>query len=40
MKYVTSKGIGANIKQADPVSAEQEELLWSTGKFGYENAEN
>ncbi|XP_060594565.1 uncharacterized protein LOC132748913 [Ruditapes philippinarum] len=40
MKYVTSKGIGANIKQADPVSAEQEELLWCTGKFGYENAES
>ena len=34
MKRLRSRGLGCNPKKADPISVEEEELLWSTGALG------
>ena len=40
MKDLTSKGIGAVKKQAQPISPEQEDYLWEHGIFGIDDAES
>ena len=34
MKRLTSKGLGCEIKQAEPITEEEEELMWSKGVLG------
>lgn len=34
MKHLHGSGLGASLKQAEPISLDEESLLWSSGKFG------
>ena len=34
LKYLTSKGIGTEPKQADPITTKDEEILWNKGQLG------
>ena len=34
MKRLQSKGLGSKCKQAEPISEEEEELLWAKGLLG------
>ena len=34
MKRLTAKGLGCEIKQAEPVTEDEEQLLWTKGIFG------
>ncbi|CAG2235861.1 unnamed protein product [Mytilus edulis] len=40
MKKLTSDGYGINVKQADPISVEQEEILWDKSVFGNHSSES
>ena len=40
MKELSSQGIGAKKKQAEPVSASEEELLWTKGLLGDKSPQN
>ncbi|XP_071123894.1 uncharacterized protein KIAA1958-like [Mytilus edulis] len=40
MKKLTSDGHGINVKQADPISVEQEEILWDKSVFGNHSSES
>jgi len=40
MKTLLNKGLGWTGRQADPISREDEEKLWTMNVFGKENAEN
>ena len=37
MKCLQKKGLGSTKRQAEPLSIEEEELLWSKGLFSAEN---
>ena len=39
MKSLTADGYGVNVKQADPITEEQEEILWNSGVFGDRSSE-
>ncbi|CAC5386769.1 unnamed protein product [Mytilus coruscus] len=39
MKPLINKGLGCNLKQADPISREDEAKLWDTHVFGRDNLE-
>jgi hypothetical protein len=38
MKEISTKGIGMNKKQADPISSDDENLLWEKKLLGSETA--
>ena len=40
MKWVTKQGFGSEIKQAEPITADHEAKLWSSGVFGYDSAKS
>ncbi|CAG2255199.1 unnamed protein product [Mytilus edulis] len=40
MKKLTADGYGINVKQADPISVEQEEILWDKSVFGNHSSES
>ncbi|CAG2207359.1 unnamed protein product [Mytilus edulis] len=40
MKKLTSDGYGINVKQADPISVEQEKILWDKSVFGEDDNGN
>ncbi|KAL5005064.1 hypothetical protein ScPMuIL_018520 [Solemya velum] len=40
MKLLTSKGYGSTLRQAEPISKEQEAQLWNCGVIGYDTAES
>lgn len=39
MKLLTSKGYGSTVRQADPISRNQKERLWTSGVIGHESSE-
>ena len=39
MKRLHGKGLGTTTKQAEPISSDDESLLWSSGQFGSHNAQ-
>ncbi|XP_062572726.1 uncharacterized protein LOC134234683 [Saccostrea cucullata] len=39
MKFLTSKGYGSTVRQADPISRDQEERLWTSDVVGHESSE-
>lgn len=40
MKLLTAKDYGSEIRQADPISKEQEEKLWTSEVIGYSTSES
>lgn len=38
MKDLLSKGLGTKVRRADPVSEDDEEMLWANGVFGDTNS--
>ncbi|VDI27148.1 Hypothetical predicted protein [Mytilus galloprovincialis] len=40
MKKLTSDVYGINVKKADPISVEQEEILWDKSVFGNHSSES
>ena len=38
MKEVTKQGFGSEIKQAEPITANHEAKLWSSGVLGFDSA--
>ena len=40
MKKLRSQGLGTDIRQAEPISAEEEELLWQCGALGGQNPQS
>ena len=38
MKWVKQQGIGSKLKQAAPITRDNEDKLWSSGVFGYDSA--
>ena len=39
MKRLHGKGLGANVKRAEPISSDEESMLWSSGQLGSQNAQ-
>lgn len=39
MRSLIDKGLGCDIKRADPLRPHQEDKLWEKGVFGQENGE-